>query len=156
MEDRKMKKLGELLNERCVVLDFKAADKKEALERIIAPVAGAYDAAALLKALIEREALGSTGIGSGVAVPHVRLESVKEPVIVLGRSAKPVAFEAIDDEPCSLFFLVLGPAAKDAQEAYVGAMAKISRLMRQQAVRDRIMKAASPADVLAAIRSAEA
>ena len=154
-QEMNMKKLSELLSEKRIVIDFKAGGKKEAMERLLDHAVEPAERAPLLQSLLEREDLGSTGIGSGVAVPHVRVDSVDAPVVVFGRSAKPVAFDAVDGEPCSLFFLVLGPTKQDAQEAYLHAMAKISRLMRQAPVRDRLMKAATAADAMVAVRAGE-
>jgi mannitol/fructose-specific phosphotransferase system IIA component (Ntr-type) len=150
-----MKKLYELMSEKKVVLDFRAGSKKEAMERLIDPVAGGAAKTAILASLMEREELGTTGIGFGVAVPHVRQDSITEPVVVFGRSAKPLDFDAMDGAPCSLFFLVMGPVKSDAQESYLHAMAKISRLMRQPQNRERLMKAASVADVMTVVREGE-
>jgi PTS system nitrogen regulatory IIA component len=148
-------KLSEMLDARRIRLDFKAAGKREAMEALLQPIAGDFDAGALLAALLQREELGSTGVGYGVAVPHVRLDSVDRAVVVFGRSARPVEFDAVDDAPCSLFFLVVGPSRKEAQEEYLQAMAKISRLMRDPAVRGKLMTVTSPADVVETLRQKE-
>jgi len=153
--ERRMKKLVELMSEKRVVLDFRAGNKKEAMERLIEPVAEGAARPAMLAALMEREELGTTGIGFGVAVPHIRADSVTEPVVVFGRSAKPLDFDAMDGSPCSLFFLVMGPTVSDAQETHLHAMAKISRLMRQPQNRERLIKAGSPAEVLTIAREGE-
>jgi mannitol/fructose-specific phosphotransferase system IIA component (Ntr-type) len=133
------------------VLDFEAGTKEEIIGRLVDPIVNGYDRQTVLNAILARERLGSTGIGHGVAVPHVRLDAVDTAEVVFGRSARPIDFEALDEEPCSLFFLVLGPARQDAQEKYLRTMAKISRLMRNADIRKALASANTPADVLAVI-----
>lgn len=148
-------KLTDLLSEERIVLDMDAKTKEEIIAKLVDLVINGYDRRAVLDAILEREELGSTGIGHGVAVPHVRLDAVDAAEVVFGRSARPVDFEALDEEPCALFFLVLGPTRQDAQEKYLQTMAKISRLMRNAETRQALMTAASPGALMAAIATQE-
>lgn len=140
-------KLSEMFDDSRIKVNFKASDKKSVLRELIDMVVNGYDRDELLESIYEREELGSTGIGYGVAVPHIRLDDIQEPVIAFGKLAQPVDFDALDDEPCSLFFLILGPTGADAQNQYLKVMAKISRLMRNKAVRDALNAAEAPEDV---------
>ncbi len=149
-------KLSESLNADRIVLDFDAKKKEDAIGALADPVVNGYDRDTILNEIIEREKLGSTGVGQGVAIPHVRMAEVMEPAVVFGRSAKPVDFDAIDDEPCSLFFLVLGPTSADAQDGYLKTMAKISRLMRSADVRSKLASVATADEVIEIIAANEA
>ena len=149
-------KLSESLNAERIVLDFDAKKKGDAIDALIGPVVNGFDRATVLGEILEREELGSTGVGQGVAVPHVRLAAIVEPSVVFGRAAKPVDFDAIDDEPCSLFFLVLGPTSADAQDGYLKTMAKISRLMRSADTRSKLMADGSESEVIDIIAANEA
>ena len=149
-------KLSESLNAERIVLDFDAKKKGDAIDALIGPVVNGFDRSTVLGEILEREELGSTGVGQGVAVPHVRLAEIVEPSVVFGRAAKPVDFDAIDDEPCSLFFLVLGPTSADAQDGYLKTMAKISRLMRSADTRAKLMAAGSESEVIDIIAANEA
>ncbi len=140
-------KLSEMFDDSRILVNFTAADKKEVLGALIDMVVNGYDRESLLESIYEREELGSTGIGYGVAVPHIRMDDITEPVVAFGKSAKPVDFDALDDEPCSLFFLIVGPTKADAQNQYLKVMAKLSRLMRNKSVRDALNAASSAEDV---------
>lgn len=144
-------KLNEMIKREYVVLDFEAKTKADAIAALVGPVVNGYDKATLIEAILEREKLGSTGVGQGVGVPHVRIDEIKEPKVVFGRSSTPVEFESIDDAPCTLFFLVLGPTHKESQDMYLQTMAKISRLMRDAGVRAALEKATDADAVVAAI-----
>jgi fructose-specific phosphotransferase system IIA component len=139
--------LSEMFDDSRIIVNFEASDKKEVLGKLIDMVVNGYDRDQLLEAIYEREELGSTGIGYGVAVPHIRMDDVTTPVVAFGKSASPVDFDAMDDEPCSLFFLIVGPTQADSQNLYLKVMAKISRLMRNKSIRDELNAAQSADDV---------
>jgi PTS system nitrogen regulatory IIA component len=138
-----------------VLINFVAETKEQAIGKLVDCVVNGFDREEVLASVLEREQLGSTGVGHGVAIPHVRIDAVNMPLVVFGRSARPIEFAAMDQEPCSLFFLVLGPTRSDAQEPYLQAMAKISRLMRNGTMRQALMSASSPEALLAAIVAGE-
>jgi mannitol/fructose-specific phosphotransferase system IIA component (Ntr-type) len=141
-------KLSEMFKDGQIIVDFKASNKKEVLGALVDTVVNGFDRDSLLESLYEREELGSTGIGHGVAVPHIRLDSITEPVVAFGKSSEPVEFDALDDEPCSLFFLIVGPTSPEAQDGYLQVIAKISRLMRSQQIRDAINAATTAEEVI--------
>jgi PTS system nitrogen regulatory IIA component len=103
----------------------------------------------LLEALTERERLGSTGIGHGVAVPHCRIADLAAPIIVVGRTDVAVDVDAIDGQPARLFFLLIAPEGAAALQ--VQLLARIARLMRDDQVRRRLLEAESPEQALAVI-----
>ncbi|MEL7488943.1 MAG: PTS sugar transporter subunit IIA, partial [Pseudomonadota bacterium] len=118
-----------------VVLDLKARCKREALSMLAeaASQRTGCDVEAIRDALMEREQLGSTGVGEGVAIPHGKIVGLSEIVGFLARLDTPIDFDAIDDEPVDLVFLLLAPA--DATAAHLKALAKVSRLLRDESAR---------------------
>jgi len=148
-------KLTDILNEDRIALDVEGNTKAELIGKLVDLVINGFDRETVLAAVMEREKLGATGIGHGVAVPHVRLDSVDKAVVAFCRSASPMDFGAMDDEPCSLFFLVMGPASEEGQEKYLQTMAKVSRLMRKSEIREALASAETPAAALAVIAENE-
>ncbi len=133
--------IGQLLSRDTVVTRAGAGAKRQALQQVAEAAAGALGLPSqrLFEALMEREALGSTGLGSGVAVPHARLPEIPRLTGVFLRLETPVAFEAIDDRPVDLIFALFAPAADGA--AHLRALAAVSRLMRSAELRERLRHA---------------
>ena len=104
---------------------------------------------AIEDAVMERERLGSTGVGEGVAIPHARLPGLERPVGGFLRLLHGVDFEAIDERPCDLVFMLLAPDGSGAD--HLRALAQVSRIFRQSAVRDALRKARTEDDVRAVI-----
>jgi PTS system fructose-specific IIA component/PTS system nitrogen regulatory IIA component len=128
-------KLGEIIPDGCVLDDLKSAQKEDVIKEMVAALvaAGKVDEVSskkVIKALMDREELGSTGIGAGVAVPHAKHDSVSDLVGVLGRSKKGINFDALDGEPVHVLFLLL--SSKSASGAHLEALAYISRLVRDE------------------------
>lgn len=119
-----------------------SADSKDAILRQLAETfAGVYglDAAGLLERIEERERLGSTGFGRGVAIPHARITGLQRPVAAFLRLENPVAFDAADGLPVDLVFGLLSPETAGA--AHLHALAAISRLMRDDAMHQALSQA---------------
>ena len=95
--------------------------------------------------LLDRERLGSTGVGEGVAIPHGKMGDLGELIAFFGRSTRGVAFEAVDDQPVSLFFLLFAP--ENSAGVHLKALAKISRLLKRPSVREELLQAGSKEDV---------
>lgn len=121
-----------------------AAGKAAILDMLADRFGAAYrlDPAMVLEALDEREKLGSTGFGRGVAIPHARIEGINRPVTVFLRLASPVDFDSADDLPVELVFGLLSPASAGA--THLHALAEISRLMRDEALQEALLGADSP------------
>jgi PTS system nitrogen regulatory IIA component len=120
---------------------LRAADKP-ALLRLLAGLAAASagaDQASLAAALAAREALGSTGIGAGLALPHARLPAIAAPTAWLVRLARPVAYEAVDGAPVDLLVMLLSPERDNS--GHLAALAAISRRLRQPGVAPAIRAA---------------
>lgn len=117
------------------------SDKAAALEQVAALFGKAYaiDPVAALEGIEERERLGSTGFGNGVAIPHARSAEVSRPVAVLLRLAAPVNFDAADAMPVELVFGLLSP--ENAGASHLHALAAISRLVRDDAMHEALLEA---------------
>jgi PTS system nitrogen regulatory IIA component len=108
----------------------------------------------LVTRLIERERLGCTGLGGGVAIPHCRLRDLAEVVVAVASTEQPVDFGASDGIPVTLIFLVASPA--EAAALHLQALARISRLLRAPGVTDDLRAAQSPLELFGVLRAAEA
>ncbi len=99
------------------------------------------DTARIIQTLIEREALGTTGIGDGVAIPHGKLDDLKQVVIVVGRSQKGVDFDSLDHQPATIFFTVLAPS--NVVGLHLKILASISRLLKDDGFRQAFVSSTS-------------
>ncbi len=131
------------------VVELVARTKDGVLEEMVAAVATSPDVtdeAALLQAVREREALLSTGIGLGIAIPHARIASVERFVVGVGRSLEGVEFGSIDGKPVTIVVLIAGP--QDAQKPYLELLAQISKRLKLHEVRARIASGATADQVV--------
>ncbi|MGB7373552.1 PTS sugar transporter subunit IIA [Pontixanthobacter sp.] len=126
-----------------------AADKTAVLCTLAERFAHIYavDRSAVLESLEEREALGSTGFGRGVAIPHARIEGISRPVSIVIRLERSIAFDSADGMPVDLVFGLLSPAGSGA--AHLHALAAISRLIRDETIRDALGNAADGEELYA-------
>jgi len=135
-------KLSEILEENYIIPDLKAIDKKGVLEELSDAIIGhepSLDKSSLVKVLLERERLGSTGIGDGVAIPHGKFHGISHPIISFGRSREGLDFESMDGEPAFLFFLLVAP--EDSASVHLKALAKIARILKNSSFRKILMEA---------------
>lgn len=147
--------IGDWLDRSAIVYRSSADSKRQALS-VVADAAAKLTkskASDVLDALIERESHGSTGVGRGVAVPHARLPGLERMKAVVVRLERPVAFEAVDDQPVDILFALFAP--ETAQTEHLRALARVSRLLRQGEVREHLRQARTP-DAIYAILSREA
>ena len=93
----------------------------------------------IVDVLLEREKLGSTGIGDGVAIPHGKLPGISGVLLSFGRSASGISFDSLDEKPAHLFFLLLAP--ENSAGIHLKVLARISRLLKDSSFRERLMKA---------------
>lgn len=120
----------------------------EALAERVAPIAG-QPGSLILERVREREALGSTGFGQGVAIPHARLAGLEAVTIVVARLARGIDYGALDGEPVDLVVMLLSP--EDAGADHLKALARISRALRNPRILDAMRDAATVAEMVAAI-----
>ncbi len=141
-------KLSEILRPECIISDLRAHDKKGALEElsgVITDQEPSLNKGYLLQVLLERERLGSTGIGEGIALPHGKVNRLDRLLVSFGRSLDGLGFDSIDDQPAYLFFLLVAP--ENSAGAHLQALAKISRILKDSNFRHRLMDANSNAEI---------
>jgi PTS system nitrogen regulatory IIA component len=121
-----------------VVASLKATSKKQALQELArraAELTGEQERA-IFDVLLERERLGTTGVGDGVAIPHGKLPNLRKLVGIFARLERPIDFEAIDEQPVDLIFLLLAPGTAGAD--HLKALARVSRLLRDRQMREKL------------------
>lgn len=133
-----------------VLATVKASGKKALLAELAGKAAGLFklDERKLFDRLLERERLGSTGIGGGIAIPHGRLTTVTKPLGLFARLANPVDFDAIDERPIDIVFLLVTPEGAGAD--HLKALARVSRLLRDRSLVDKL-RATEKAEALYAL-----
>jgi PTS system nitrogen regulatory IIA component len=135
-------KMMEMLKAEFIIEELNADNKRDVLAELIAVIAkgeGSVDPEAMLRIFLEREQLGSTGIGDGIAIPHGKLAGLDATILAFGRSHKGVAFEALDGKPVHLFFLLAAPENSAGQ--HLKALAKISRMLKDGVFRKNLLEA---------------
>lgn len=151
--------LADLLTPDRIRIPLESLDKAGLIGEMCAFLARRCDAgeeaeAEIREAVMEREAVLSTGIGGGVAVPHGKSQAVGDLVLVAGRTREPVDFDALDERPVRIVFLLIGP--ESAAGLHVKALSRISRLLRSETVREELVAAETPEAFYEALRRAEA
>jgi PTS system nitrogen regulatory IIA component len=141
-------KIVDLLNPAAIVADLGAVEKDAVLEELAGAainVEKGLNREEVVRVLQERERLGSTGIGDGVAIPHGKLRSIDQLLLSFGRSSKGVDFDSLDGKPAQLFFLLLAP--EESVGVHLKTLARISKLLKSPAVRQRLLGADNDADL---------
>ncbi len=131
--------IADILSPQGVLVDLKpCSSKRQLLKELAQHAAGLIDidAQQLLEALMERERLGTTGVGHGIAIPHARLEQLDRVVGVFAKLEEPIDFEALDDQPSDLIFMLLAPNSTDADS--LKALARVSRVLRDSGLQQRL------------------
>lgn len=149
-------RIMDILDEDFVIPDLSATNKREVLKELIAVFLEKYnklDKESLLTVLLEREKLGSTGIGEGVAIPHGKIGDLECVVLSFGRSKKGIGFDSIDGKPVHLFFLLVAP--ENSAGLHLKALAKISRMLRNPSLRKDLMGAESKEEIVQILTQAD-
>ena len=135
-------KIIEMLKKEFIVADLQAKSKQETLAELTGVFTKGQaqsDAEAMLHVLLEREKLGSTGIGDGIAIPHGKVAGLEEMVVAFGRSREGIDFDSLDGRPVHLFFLLMAP--ENSAGLHLKALAKISRMLKDGAFRKKLLEA---------------
>lgn len=134
--------LREYLSKDLLLPELRARSKSEVLAELVSALAlkwPDFNAEAAFRVLRDRESLGSTGIGDGVAIPHGKLEDLDQIVLVVGRSSDGVDFDALDYKPCHIFFMVLAP--EHVAGMHLRILASITRRLKNDAFRHAFLTA---------------
>ena len=135
-------KLSDIIEIDNIVPELKAKDKKGVLgelAEVISTHDPSIDKGLIVKVLVEREHLGSTGIGDGVAIPHGKLNCVRHPIISFGRSKEGLDFDSMDGQPAYLFFLLLAP--ENSSSVHLQILTKIARILKSSSFRKELLRA---------------
>jgi len=145
----------EFLCDKAVSADLKATDKKGIIDELVELLIKGgkvkeKDKSKIIEILLNRESLGSTGIGQGIGIPHGKCDCVKELVAAFGVSKRGINFDALDGEPVYIFFLLLAP--EDSAGPHLKALARISRLLKDKYFRDSLIHADSDKAIINIIK----
>ena len=149
-------KLNEILVREACVVDMKARTKKEALRELSEVLAGSVkglDGAGLLDMLLEREKLGTTAMGDGIAIPHARIEALERLLASFGRSRRGVDFDSVDGKPTHLFFLLVAPGREGS--AHLLTLARLSRMLSSPEFRSKLLDVESNDDFFRVLEEEE-
>jgi len=149
-------KIADFLSKECIKIGLKSRSKRDVLEEMVEVLVTAgkiKDKKKVLEALLEREELGSTGIGQGVAIPHGKTDEVTDIVAAFGLSRDGVGFDTLDGDPVNIFFLLLAP--HNASGVHLKSLAKISGLLKDKYFRKALTGCQKPEDVVAVITNEE-
>ncbi|MDO4589498.1 MAG: PTS sugar transporter subunit IIA [Fusobacterium sp.] len=150
-------RITDYMSEDLISLQLKSKNKDDVLMELADLIAISPDVHneenVIYKALIEREKLGSTGIGKGVAIPHAKTDAADKLTIAFGISKEKIDFKSLDDEKVNLFFVFASPM-KDSQ-VYLKVLARISRLIREEEFRQQLLACKTPAEVIECINKKE-
>ncbi|MBU0543898.1 MAG: PTS sugar transporter subunit IIA [Proteobacteria bacterium] len=148
-------KILEVLPKEAIITDMKSKVKKEVIEELVASISKitGINSAELIKVLLERERLGSTGIGGGIGIPHGKLKNLESLIMGFGLSRKGVDFESIDGRPTHLFFILLTP--ENSTGLHLKLLARISRLLKNESFKNKLMKATDSNQVYSIIEEVD-
>jgi PTS system nitrogen regulatory IIA component len=140
------------LQKEAILADLKAQDKKGILEELVVPVSGitGINQQDLVRVLMDRERLGSTGIGGGVGIPHGKLKELDSLVLGFGLSRKGVDFESMDSRPTHIFFLLVTP--ENSTGLHLKLLARISKILKHDPFRERLLNAADNEEIYSIIQ----
>jgi len=139
---RALMKILDILSKDCIIPELRSRTKKEVLEELTGALLNCkanLNKEALVEVLLERERLGSTGIGDGIAIPHGKIQDLDELILSFGRSTQGIEFDSMDGRPTHLFFLLIAP--ENSAGIHLRALAKISRLLKSAHFRQRLLEA---------------
>ena len=134
--------IRDLLHDDLIIEEIQSTDKDGVIRefaRLLATRGKIRDEQSLIRVLEEREVLGTTGIGNGIAIPHGKVPMHEEMIVAFGRSSQGVAYQAIDGEPVYLFFVLITPEDKPGD--HLKTLARISRIIKNPELRERLRRA---------------
>lgn len=145
-------KILDILQEEAILDDLKSQTKKGILEELVVPLARitGRDQKDLVRVLMDRERLGSTGIGSGIGIPHGKIKDLESLVLGFGLSRKGVDFEAIDGQPTHIFFILITP--ENSTGLHLKLLARISRILKNDHFKEKLQNAKSHDEILSIIK----
>lgn len=142
-------KITEMLTEKTIILDLTTTDKTSTIEALASSLNVAsklHDLETFIEAIHEREELGSTGVGFGIAIPHAKTSAVKVPALAFGFHKEGVDYASLDDEPAHLFFMIAAP--ESANNLHLQTLAKLSRKLIDEDFREALKRCTTIEEVI--------
>jgi len=145
-------KILDVLQKKAIISDLKAQDKKGILEELVAPITSitGVNHKDLVRVLMDREQLGSTGIGGGIGIPHGKLKQLESLALGFGLSRKGVDFESMDNQPTHIFFLLVTP--ENSTGLHLKMLARISKILKHDQIKEKLLTAADSDEIFSIIR----
>jgi PTS system nitrogen regulatory IIA component len=145
-------KILDVLHKEAILTDLKSTDKRGVIEELIEPIVHLTGNTAdeLVRVLMDRERLGSTGIGGGIGIPHGKLKTIDSLVVGFGLSRKGVDFESMDGRPTHIFFLLLTP--ENSTGLHLKLLARISKILKNDLFKEKLINAADREEIHAVIK----
>ena len=145
-------KILDVLHKEAILTDLKSKDKKGVLDELVAPIAqtAGLNHDDLVRVLMERERLGSTGIGGGIGIPHGKVKTLESLVLGFGLSRNGVDFESMDGKPTFIFFLLITP--ENSTGLHLKLLARISRILKNDPFKEKLLTAKNREDIIQIIQ----
>ena len=145
-------KILDVLEKEAILVDIKSTDKKGVLDELVSPIAhsAGLNHEELVRILMERERLGSTGIGGGIGIPHGKIKALESLVLGFGLSRNGVDFESMDGRPTHIFFLLITP--ENSTGLHLKLLARISRILKNDPFKEKLLNAKDCDDVIRIIQ----
>ncbi len=152
MKDKHYMRILDAIHKETILIDLKSRDKKGVLEELVQPVSkiSGINHDELVKVLMERERLGSTGIGGGIGIPHGKLKHLDSLILGFGLSRQGVNFESMDGQPTYIFFLLFTP--ENSTGLHLKLLARISRILKNDHFKDKLLIARDSDEILSLIK----
>lgn len=149
-------RITELLTKETIAMDLDASDKSGVITELVNQLDKAgklSDPVSFKEAIHNRESQSTTGIGEGIAIPHAKVAAVKTPAIAFGKSKEGVDYQSLDMQPAHLFFMIAAP--EGGAQTHLDALAKLSGILMDEKIREKLIHAESPEEVLNIIDEAD-
>ncbi len=148
-------RISALLNSETITCGLMSQDKEGVIAELAEPLAKISGMAVeeLIRVLMDRERMGSTGIGSGIGIPHGKSKELSEPIMAFGLSRKGIDFESLDKKPAHIFFMLITP--ENAPNIHLKLLSGIAKILRNEPFRQRLMMAKTPDEVITILRDEE-
>ncbi|MCK5508938.1 MAG: PTS sugar transporter subunit IIA [Desulfobacterales bacterium] len=145
-------KILDVLPKEAILSDLKSRDKKGVIEELVIPVARivGINKEEIVRVLMERERLGSTGIGAGIGIPHGKMKTIKSLIISFGLSRQGVDFESIDGRPANIFFLLVTP--ENSTGLHLKLLSRISGILKNDSFKKRLLNAVDSDEIFSIIK----
>ena len=151
-----LERISEALAPECVNLALQGRRKPDVIHELVEMLADCghiSDAATVEAAVLDREELTTTGIGGGIAIPHCLTSEVERTILGVGRAKRPVRFEAVDNKPVTLFFIMVGP--EGAHNEHLRLLSKLARYLHDTTLKQELLRASTPEEIVGLLAAKE-